>query len=301
MAQDGQMMIRPDYNKPWQDVYFHAACTLLGQPSEAPYVLSHTHHVSGSEIHFSNDLPSWVPRWGQDGSPAPLGNPQYWFSAGGPPSTLRVEVNSHKSLSVRALAFDEVSWVSQPILDHNLSIDCTGWDTTFSSNRVPFIDVLYQEASNNWPHPEKNLLDKFPSVLAVGFAPWQLEDPSDMRETREYFEDYLDIVRHAAALEPGLPDPKDHFEGLDYAFHLKHAHNRRLFLTSSGNLGLGPLATQHGDICCLFAGVSVPFILRAARQGGYYLVGECYIDGFMKWELLSLPCGRDHWELLTIW
>ncbi|CAH0027410.1 unnamed protein product [Clonostachys rhizophaga] len=302
IAGDGQMMITPDYKKSWQDVYFQTACTLLRQPREAPYVLSHTHHISGDEIRTSSGFPSWVPRWGQDSSPAPLGNPQFWFSAGGPQSTLQIEVNSCKSLSVRALACDEVSWVSQPILDYNLSLDRTEWDTAFSSNRVPFIDVLYEEVGDNWPYSEKKLLNQFPSVLAVGFAPWQLSDPSEMTRTREYYEDYLDIVRRAAALESGLPNPNDHYEGLDYAFHLKHAHNRRLFRTSSGNLGLGPLATQHGDVCCLFAGVSVPFVLRPARQGGYHLVGECYIDGFMKWELLSLPRGRsEDWELLTIW
>jgi hypothetical protein len=65
------------------------------------------------------------------------------------------------------------------------------------------------------------------------------------------------------------------------------------FQTLHGYLGLGPPNLQVGDIICIFAGISLPLILRS--QGTHYqLVGSCFIYGLMDGE--SVFCDTGAWE-----
>ncbi len=57
-------------------------------------------------------------------------------------------------------------------------------------------------------------------------------------------------------------------------------------------LGLAPMLAHEGDCVCILQGARVPFVLRRTKeQGRFLLVGEAYIDGFMRGEVekLSLP------------
>jgi hypothetical protein len=61
---------------------------------------------------------------------------------------------------------------------------------------------------------------------------------------------------------------------------------RCLLVTETGELGLGPISTQSGDVVAFIRNTKVPFILRKAQAGRYTLVGEAYIHGFMYGEIL---------------
>jgi hypothetical protein len=65
------------------------------------------------------------------------------------------------------------------------------------------------------------------------------------------------------------------------------AGRRCLLVTKSGELGLGPLPTQSGDVVAFIRNTRVPFILRKAQAGRYIVVGEAYIHGFMHGEILD--------------
>ncbi|KAM5344459.1 hypothetical protein ACJ41O_012995 [Fusarium nematophilum] len=62
---------------------------------------------------------------------------------------------------------------------------------------------------------------------------------------------------------------------------------RAEFTTRLGLWGIGPDATSEDDVLCVFYGSDVPFILRPRGQGGYHLVGECYVDEIMHGEVLE--------------
>ena len=77
-----------------------------------------------------------------------------------------------------------------------------------------------------------------------------------------------------------------------------HCHNRRFFITNKQEYyGLGPAIVRGGDVCCVLVGGSVPYILRPVDDSSvttgsdslrrYKLVGECYIDGVMRGEILN--------------
>lgn len=58
---------------------------------------------------------------------------------------------------------------------------------------------------------------------------------------------------------------------------------RRFMTTERGYIGLGHSQSQVGDLICLLQGCSMPTILRPF-EGGYTVVGECYVHGIMDGE-----------------
>ena len=72
--------------------------------------------------------------------------------------------------------------------------------------------------------------------------------------------------------------------------------NRRLFVTSSGHLGLGPAGMMSGDIVAILFGGNVPYILRPLVNKQWHFVGECYLDGYMDGEAMEgRGSSRDEW------
>jgi hypothetical protein len=60
-----------------------------------------------------------------------------------------------------------------------------------------------------------------------------------------------------------------------------HSMHRSLIITEKGYLGLGPPATQEGDVVSVLRGGNVPFLLRSIGNGFYKLIGESYVHGIM--------------------
>jgi hypothetical protein len=63
--------------------------------------------------------------------------------------------------------------------------------------------------------------------------------------------------------------------------------SRRSILTRSKLLGLGPLSTVAGDEVWLIHEGRVPYVLRPQGKGEYTLMGETYIHGCMRGELVN--------------
>jgi len=65
-------------------------------------------------------------------------------------------------------------------------------------------------------------------------------------------------------------------------------HNRGMFLSSEGYMGLARFDVIEGDKICILHGGHVPFILR--EESHYYLFkGECYVHGLMDGEGMRYP------------
>ncbi|KIW36119.1 uncharacterized protein PV06_11594 [Exophiala oligosperma] len=65
---------------------------------------------------------------------------------------------------------------------------------------------------------------------------------------------------------------------------------RCLYRTVEGDLGLGPLSMRPGDRVWILRGARVPFVLRPATdvdKAHYHLLGETYVHGVMRGELLA--------------
>ncbi|KAI0907564.1 hypothetical protein F4823DRAFT_641300 [Ustulina deusta] len=56
---------------------------------------------------------------------------------------------------------------------------------------------------------------------------------------------------------------------------------KRFFRTRIGRMGLGSVGIKPGDIVVVLLRGSVPFVLRKAHRGSYYLIGDSYVHGIM--------------------
>ncbi|KAL2194274.1 hypothetical protein P885DRAFT_43556 [Corynascus similis CBS 632.67] len=73
---------------------------------------------------------------------------------------------------------------------------------------------------------------------------------------------------------------------------LKTGQGYRFGITACGYMGLFPKECESGDLVAIIPGASTPFVVRPDRSGASFtLVGDCYIHGIMRGELL-LPSRR---------
>lgn len=62
--------------------------------------------------------------------------------------------------------------------------------------------------------------------------------------------------------------------------------NRRLFITDTGHIGLGPQSSRESDSICVLSGSRMPMILRPAAAD-FEVVGPGYIDDMMQGEVAA--------------
>jgi hypothetical protein len=66
------------------------------------------------------------------------------------------------------------------------------------------------------------------------------------------------------------------------------SYKRRFCVTSNDRLAWIPMGSEDGDEIYIIRGARVPFVLRPQGNGQFVLIGECYIQGLMDGEALSL-------------
>ncbi|KAK3355927.1 heterokaryon incompatibility protein-domain-containing protein [Neurospora tetraspora] len=84
----------------------------------------------------------------------------------------------------------------------------------------------------------------------------------------------------------------DEFQEDDPPLRFFPCHGKCLFTTEGDKVGLCPAGAKEGDIIVILYGGNVPYLLRPANndtaEDRFYLVGECYLDGFMHGEAMEL-------------
>ncbi|KAF2671103.1 hypothetical protein BT63DRAFT_423356 [Microthyrium microscopicum] len=141
-----------------------------------------------------------------------------------------------------------------------------------------------------------------PGGRAHGF---ELEKDDEF--VREHFRRLRNDVLEPGPIVAGKAD--------NYADALSRAlFERRVFITESGKLGLGPVTTEIGDKVAVISGASMPFVLREAEtspaqdmstsdsEGAsnpkhYNLIGPAYVHGIMNGEALQHATTHDGAEI----
>lgn len=132
-----------------------------------------------------------------------------------------------------------------------------------------------------------------------------------MKQHRDNFSAYWKLRQ--SVLRPG--DPVDYVSGdpgegdaeqfmLDFS---QSCRARSFVTTEKGYIGLGPWISRPGDICCFIPRSKVPFVLRRCHdqevQAGvtcFRLVGEAYLHGLMRGEVLELIGKEDLKETVIV-
>jgi hypothetical protein len=280
------LIIEPGYGKLLVDVYTDAAFSLLQLPREGPWILTSVAHTTLDDVE-GQVFPSWVPRWDKNTAAKVklLATGYAWYAAGGS-DLAPSRMDEYKVLTIPGIAFEIVTWVSQPVRMENLDFDIDRWDDRYRNTRVSFIDNLWQELLTMWDGSHDGLEHMF-SVTLVR------EYPGNKRGISPRHRSLFLAYRHAIhkALDQDHYSPFDDKEYTGYAekylICMKTAYNRSLVLTKAGRMGMAPPCTKPDDMCFVIPGMAVPLILRPKGNGRYNLVGDSYIYDAMKGEVIT--------------
>jgi len=268
-AQNAQPIL-PNYLKSTVNVYTDVTGFSVVQERSLT-LLSAVEDVS--DRHIAN-LPSWVPDYSVWGSEVIFGHPKshiQYRAAGASGVSVRWTPGS-SVLAVGGFEYDEVEEVSSDIFD----------DTQ-----------RHKEIILEWLRMAEPLLRK--GTLGID-AFWRTLLGDCDRDTHpapkkwaNHFASYLRLLgaqnissfwATAWAEETFSGNASVFQASLEYV-----AWRRRFFITCKGHIGLGRPSMKPGDSVCILSGGQVPFLLR--KDGNHYhFVGESYIHGLMKGEVM---------------
>lgn len=102
-------------------------------------------------------------------------------------------------------------------------------------------------------------------------------------------EEWLQAVKNDWQTEGLVSENTDLNRQITTSLSVMASGSRRCAVTGK-SVGFVPFMTEPGDAVCIIAGCTVPVVLRKTEQWtdrGWFLIGECYIDGLMEGELIK--------------
>lgn len=127
------------------------------------------------------------------------------------------------------------------------------------------------------------------SLSAARKVPPTLPTLRDVRDHSAFLSEHTRSVLIGAELPPSILAA---LYGNQVEFEILLSFSslgRRLFRTSKGFIGLGPLSTQVSDQVWIFSAAKVPFVLRPCSDANTFsLIGEAYVHGFMNGEAKAM-------------
>ena len=143
--------------------------------------------------------------------------------------------------------------------------------------------------------PYADNVDAFSLTLTAGVLRGKLAAEDFLQEFRAHFIAHCqDLCSHEFASRTELQTrvtAESGSKGVAARFSRvagRHCSNRRFFASEKGYYGIGPQVMWQGDVCCVLFGARVPFILRPVQGRMYQLLGESYVHGTMRGEVVNL-------------
>ncbi|KAI1120346.1 heterokaryon incompatibility protein-domain-containing protein [Nemania abortiva] len=286
-----QGLPRPDYCAPLSKVYCDTArCLSRSLDSGWISVLSYAELSDQSTL---EGLPSWVPDWRWPNNASPVS----WYSdfqAAGISVAKCCVLGKEEGnlgqplLSIRGVRLFTVDGVAKAAHEDEYEPIDMPWDKT---ETYPLNYESYLVAYSNVARPGiMSLTNPKEDPFSLRSSPfWESLEQCTARQLERagrkcQYDRTLSTPSFYSHLPEELPTT-----GLRVGFTSMHK-KRRLFLGSSGCLGLAPLATKRGDHVCLFFGGRVLYVIRPVPNGRFTFVGECFVYGLMYGEAMeSLP------------
>ncbi|KAF5005238.1 hypothetical protein FDECE_8296 [Fusarium decemcellulare] len=288
--------------------------------------LTRTLISSGDEDRFSfhldfcnpgdptGELPTWVPDWQE------IGNwgvrtyrinhfPQYKATGRslGQVSTLSVEGDAHVlyRFGCRVDVITEVmhppEWIQKRRYSPSVINDADNWFrsiaafTKLGSESGPGEDYIWRtvmalESDRNFTAPGEECvcLNENTRGLSRKIMRVQHVDAESLTDQEDKYIRNGPLYMDFGSSSEALNDQQVSLFASKRRWYLgTHNRNRTLFKTSKGMLGLGHVGIETGDIVTLIWGVCSPIILRQRPGGGFYFLGDAYVDGIMQGEYLE--------------
>jgi hypothetical protein len=316
--------LHPDYTEPVPDTYrrFAKYCIDAGQGS----VLLERTYNPGSNL----NLPSWVPDWRNRHMPfsnlAPwndvgFGRKGLYVNAGGGFPNMRIGPCRQRLLS-KGYIVDEIKIVGSAKIGmvgrYEGESTSHGGDAGFRDSLEDVLECFeeigrFLSVRESYPNAEPKDEVLWRTLLCNQETGTLREAPAEYRTMVEallgYFKltsvsnpEMTTIFSRLSACLSHIQDLTANIgnEGPGILFHQAvqfitwmclACQGRSRCLTQQGYVGQVPEITQPGDVICIIAGAVVPFTLRR-KEDGYVLLGQCYLHGVMKGEILNISKYR---------
>lgn len=280
-------LLAPDYNADVDQVYLDTAMFLMETDPSPWRVLVCVGHAPGSPA-LGAQRPSWVPYWNEGWRTSRFDHVS-WYRAGGHDISCFTYLYepADKTIHLTGAIFDNVTWSSRPFT---------------------LTELMLEEQIKNQPLQElwsqlKEQEDMLPSIydtkaqqrhhafaLSVIVSRDLLDGETEI-DHLEYRALWLAYERFLECERVDIDDELKNKMRLLVGGQRRAMHNRKFFRTNQGYYGVAFGAMEIGDVCCVFKGANVPFILRKCdidnrdNSARYWLVGAAYIHGIMHGEL----------------
>jgi hypothetical protein len=278
--------IEPAYTMKKETVFYDFFIKWL-EHTRKSNVLSYAVHPNESSL--STTRPTFVPQWDVYNETEPL-NPESNHNGYNASKSNAFEFKVvDRLLHIRGLVFNTVNWCSEtldgiPIPMRKLDPMLVGiWKHLFA-----------QEC------PRLSIYENDHEAFALTLTAGQLHGCSGRITTehlKKHFASFSAFWLRLLQSSPseGVKIPNDMRvaaqQGQPQLFARTSSyicHHRKFFYTCNGYFGLGPEVLQPGDLCCLFFGAEVPYILRPCKDKTFSFIGECYIHGIMHGEAMNM-------------
>jgi hypothetical protein len=289
-------LVTPNYEQKIEDLYTSIAKKLLCR-EQSLYLLSFVQHQGDVE---NRDLPSWVPQWHINdhrlitqfdlvpGNPVNDTLDAIWLKSEAtsirPPGALHTfegpfHISEDGVLQVNGLLLATVSArCSEGVFTH-----VTG-DESIRTLRRWFQDVVSwftddeKDHIDSPPVPQDQVRDVAFRVLYKTVFGGHLRHRivrADIQEERDAFQRLLYLSDDDVS-----PDRCPTTQ----AFVTQICRSRKVFLTTDGQLGIGPKCVHPGDAIFYLSSAAVPLLLRSRSpaQHRWALLGEVYVNGMIS-------------------
>jgi hypothetical protein len=283
-------LLEVDYAKSLPDILRDATRYTLHQRGDLA-TLEFAEPCSDSLEDIEN-MPSWAARIDLRRGPQDLNTLPFFFYASqglGSPNFLADTTHGTEVLLVEGIVVDQVLQAT-PLFPERLNTfeDLYAGLRKAKAMSVRHCGIGFQE-------------DSIQAYTALAFAITAAEtrsskrvQPEDLVMLREYLA-RLDTNENAT--EKPLPQDVQTLRDIEQIVHLYNAFRRQLFVTSEGNMGLGPLSMRADDMVVVLRGGILPFVLRKIGES-YQFKGPAYVHGIMDGEAVETSKARNEPEML---
>jgi hypothetical protein len=326
-------IVIPDYRTEFrvEDAYISLACTILRTSGNLDLL-----SALGAETNLQSTLPSWVPDWSDPGHVSPFidfSTPEKFSASLGTISHPTFS-QEKRSVGLQGHMVDSVDVVGMVSSEYTEESPTTEQLVTLSQLLRLMMSALYEGCKDAWAFMNwetitearsgrtcltgEDMLEVYWRTFMGGLIP---EDENSWTEQKAILEQmvweqrlpsYLHLHHSAFTYVPamiflsvaiavlytlGLYGSRMYSPNIRSP-QVHHSHNRRMFKTRGGYIGIGPKAMKHGDKIVLCKGARVPFIIRPNGHGQeYHLIGDCYVHGMMSGECFNDEICDEIWLL----
>jgi hypothetical protein len=289
-------IIQPDYEKDTRMVYQDTATVLL--KDSALRALSAVEHDYST---IAEDFPSWVFRGDVELVQNALGVWRgYYFHASANVTAEPPTLTEGNSLRLRGIVVDVVSKTYQfSTTSEDLETPSDLRSRQPGDHQPVSLDRIWNDIHNDETpciYPSDERLKAFSLTLCAGLTNYErAEDNLTLHWAN--FVAYWRLRLQSTSTNPsleGLQEGEEKGDEERFWWDMSLSGEGRSFLiTQKGYYGLGPWIAEPGDLCCILIGANVPFVLRKTdKESHYRLVGETYIHGLMRGEILDTMDGN---------